>query len=267
MINLRRVISSSIAAFVMLLVAGSSSQSLSAANNFGADLAGWWRFDECSGALAADASGLGNDGSLQGQVAFTTDAVLGCALDFTGDDGGVVVAHDPSLEPASGTIEAWIKIDSLHDADIVRKTTNLWVRRDIAGGFSVYGLRINANGSAIAFVGNDDPDAPGTWTFAISPAGSITTGVWHHLAMRWDGNAVAIFVDGVLQATTPYVPVPEIGLSYHGESFFGLGIMTAGGGHFIGQLDDVRFYGRARPDVEIFTDYTTRGHKPAKPGR
>lgn len=236
-----------------------------AAGNFGTALAGWWQFDECAGAQAADASGQGNDGALQGAVDFTTDALQGCALNFTGPDGGIIVPHSPSLEPVTGTIEAWVKIDQLQTADIVRKTTNLFVRRNISGGFSVYGLRIRANGAASGFVANDDPSASGPWTFAISSPNLVTPGTWRHLALRWDGNTVDLFVDGALQASTPYDPVPGAGLSYNSASSFRLGVKTQGGGEFIGQLEDVRFYGRARSDIEIFTDYTTNGHKPAMP--
>ena len=58
----------------------------------------------------------------------------------------------------------------------------------------------------------------GIWTFAYSPPNLLTPGAWHHLALRWDGNTVAIFVDGILRGETPYDPVPDTGLSYHGES-------------------------------------------------
>jgi hypothetical protein len=82
---------------------------------------------------------------------------------------------------------------------------------------------------------------------------------------------MAIFVDGTLQDANSYDPVPGIGLSYHGTSSLYLGSASTwspewpGDKEFIGQLDDFRFYAHARSDVEIFTDYITGGHKPAKP--
>ena len=128
-----------------------------------------------------------------------------------------------------------------------------------------FGLR------AAGIADDDDPTAPGPWTFANTQPNLIETDEWHHLALRWDGDTVAVFVDGALQAAAPYDPVPITGLSYHGESPFGLGIATGwgdGASHeFLGRLDDVRLYERARSDVEIFTDFVTRGRKPAKPGR
>jgi len=236
---------------------------------FGDALVGWWRMDEGSGTAVADSSGLSNDGTLSGGVSFTSDALLGSALDFTAPDGTATIPHHASLEPVKGTIQAWVKVSAAQNADIVAKVTDCLVRTEpclVPFGRSVIGLRITADGRAIGFVANNDPTTPlAPWRSAISPPDLVTPGEWHHLAMRWNGSEVSIFVNGVLQDSEPYDPVPGTGLSYHGTFPFWLGVATTGGGHFIGQLDDVRFYGRARPDVEIFTDWVTKGHKPAKP--
>ena len=47
-------------------------------------LVGWWTFDEGSGSVAADSSGNGNDGTLNGPVEWTPDGKLGGAMKFTG---------------------------------------------------------------------------------------------------------------------------------------------------------------------------------------
>ena len=126
----------------------------------------------------------------------------------------------------------------------------------------------------MGYVMNDDADncTSQPFAFAVSPGGLITPDTWHHIGLRWDGSMVAVFVDGTLQAETPYEPVNGLGLSYSGTADFGeffLGRATRWFGssdhELIGQLDDARFYGRARSDKEIFTDYVSRGRKPAKP--
>ncbi len=260
-----------LASGIALLLAGFASWATAAAD-FGKDLVGWWLLDEGGGIVAGDSSGAGHDGSLSGAVGFTTDALLGTALDFTGEDGTVTVPHDPALQPPTGTIEAWVKVESLQDSDIVAVVTDCRLRTDptcsTPVGISVIGMRIQADGGAHAFVADDhDPVAP--WTFASAPPGLITAHAWHHLAMRWDGVTVAIFVDGILRDATPYDPIPGPGLSYHGGFPTWLGVATTWATppphDLIGQLDDVRFYARPRNEVEIFTDYITRGNKPAKP--
>ncbi|MGH7572242.1 MAG: LamG-like jellyroll fold domain-containing protein, partial [Gemmatimonadota bacterium] len=173
----------------------------SPAENFGADLVGWWQLDEGSGTLAGDASGLGNNGTLVGAAAFTSDALLGTAVDLTAQSGRVDVPHHASLEPPVGTIEVWIKVAALQNTDVVAKTTDCRVRTDpmclVPTGISVIGLRIQEDGGANAFIANDDPTTPGApWRTALSGPGLITPGEWHHLAMRWDGSEIALFVDG-----------------------------------------------------------------------
>lgn len=263
----RHAASFSLAMLVLVATAAGAS-----AANFGQGLTGWWQFDDGNAAIATDASGLGNDGILSGDVFPTTDALRGKALDFTDLDGLVTIPHTPSLEPVTGTIEVWVKVDTLQDSDIYGAVTDCKIRTDpscsVPTGISVIGLRIQADGGAHAFVADDH--VPGNpWVTASAPAGLLTADVWHHLAMRWDGETVAIFVDGVVREAVPYDAIPGSGLSYHGDFDSWLGLATAwptpGPHDFIGQLDDVRFYARARADVEIFTDYVTKGRKPAKP--
>jgi hypothetical protein len=227
---------------------------------------GWWKFDEGVGTFVGDSSGLGNDGSLIGDAAFTTDALKGSAADLYGSSGSVRIPHDPSLEPAMGTIEVWIKIGYNHDADVVMKTTTHMVRSGVSGSFSVYGLRILVDGGVQAFIANDDAPPGGTnhWTFVRSSDGLIIPGQWHHLALRWDGSEVAVFVDGVKQASQSYLAIPGSGLSYFSDqSDFGLGIGTqwssTGDRELIGQLDEVRVINGALSDSEIELSYKSRG--------
>lgn len=256
-------------------VARNAARTVERPGNFGADLVGWWKLDERSGSLAHDASGLGHDGTLTGAVSFSSDALLGNAASFTGPEGRIAVPHTADLEPEKGTIQAWIKVSALDNWDVVAKVSSCRVRTDppctATVGFSVIGLRLRASGGVSAFVANDDPTTPGApWRFAESAPGLVSPGNWHHLAMRWDGSEIAVFVDGVERAVTAYDPVPGSGLSYHGGSPLYLGVGTAwgipGSHEFIGQIDDVRYYARARPDVEIHADHASQGQKPAKPG-
>jgi hypothetical protein len=230
-------------------------------------LIGWWKFDDGSGTTATDSGGLGNDGELEGDAEFTSDGVVGGAVKFFGTQyDHVEVLGNPSLEPATGTFQAWIKVDTLHNADIVRKTTNYQVRSEFGPVYkSVYGLRISAGGRVLAFIGND-ADLEDFWTFLDPLDVLITEDTWHHVAMRWDGTIFTLFVDGVIRDEKWYWAIDGIGLSYSGNSSFFLGAASSGtfGGEFIGQMDDVRFFGWARTDKEIYKDFKTRGLKPPK---
>jgi len=227
-----------------------------------AGLVGWWRFAEAGGSLAADSSGQGNGGTLVGSAFFDLDPMLGSALEVREASGGVKIPHDSSLEPPTGTIEAWVKVDSRQDSDVVVKVTRLMVRTNWSGWFAVYGLHLLKNGAVEGFVANDDPAVWGHWTYARSRTGLYKLHQWHHLALRWDGSTVAVFLDGQLRVATPYLPVPGTGLSYYGSTDFELAEGTVWGRHritehdFIGRLGDVRFYIRPLSDEEIYRDYS-----------
>ncbi len=229
-------------------------------------LVGWWKFDEGVGTFVGDSSGLGNDGNLHGDAAFTTDSLMGSAADLYGSSGSVRIPHDSSLEPAIGSIEVWVKFAFAHDADIIMKTTTHMIRSGRSGAFSVYGMRVRVNGGVTAFIANDDPAyaPPNHWTSVYSPEGLVVPGQWHHLVMKWDGSELALFVDGTQQASASYLPIPGSGLSYFSnQSDFGLGIGTqwasSGDREFIGQLDEVRIFSRVLSSDEIEASYQARG--------
>ena len=87
-------------------------------------LVGWWTFDEGTGDIAADSSGNGNDGTLNGPVEWTTEGKLGGALKFTGPYNYVLVQDSPSLNPTQEiTLAAWINPNWTGNNRIIQKTT------------------------------------------------------------------------------------------------------------------------------------------------
>ena len=76
-----------------------------------ADLVGHWTFDEGSGAVANDASGNENHGTVGGVE--WVEGTLGGALEFNGSSGpGVEIPHNPSLKlinEGDFTLTAWFK--------------------------------------------------------------------------------------------------------------------------------------------------------------
>src|SRR5438128_1306826 len=70
------------------------------------NLGGYWHFDEGEGVTAADSSGNGNTGTVIG--ANWVSGRFAGALGFDGLGAKVLVADNPSLEPASVTVETWV---------------------------------------------------------------------------------------------------------------------------------------------------------------
>jgi len=84
-----------------------------------ADLAAWWKLDEGSGTTASDASGNGNNGTLNGDPQWVAGK-LGGALEFDGYSDGANHTTDP------GTIN-WVSVDPF---DVVGSGITLaaWIR-------------------------------------------------------------------------------------------------------------------------------------------
>ena len=79
---------------------------LSVAGNASADLVAHWRFDEGSGTLAADTSGNGNDGTLEGDAKWVAGQ-LGSGVEFNGSNARVVAPNIP-LDSRSFTVTMWV---------------------------------------------------------------------------------------------------------------------------------------------------------------
>jgi hypothetical protein len=230
-------------------------------------MVGFWKFDG-TGVVANDSSGLGNNGLLVGSASFTSDPQMGGVLQINDFAGAMVVPHSASLEPAEGTILVWVKPTKGQTSELVSKNTTFLVRQGKFYGAYAYLLRITKYGSAVAMVTNDDPAAEYPWIYLEGSRGRIKAGQWTHVAMRWNGSTVSLFMDGKLVATRPYTPVPESGLSYGGntELKVGAAIWDFGDGwlEFSGQLSDLRLYGRDLSESEISAIYASKAPKGRK---
>ncbi len=84
---------------------------LTLTNSASAELVGWWKFDDGSGATALDSSGKGNDGTLQGDPQWV-EGQFGGALEFDGSGDYVDCGNAASLDiygaDAQVTIALWV---------------------------------------------------------------------------------------------------------------------------------------------------------------
>ena len=79
---------------------------LSLAGPARAELEAWWKFDDGSGTIAADSSGNGLDGTLEGGPQWVAGQ-LGDALQFNGS-GSRVVAPNIPFNSRSFTVMMWV---------------------------------------------------------------------------------------------------------------------------------------------------------------
>jgi hypothetical protein len=198
-------------------------------------LVGWWTFDEGSGAVAADSSGNGNDGTLNGPVEWVAEGKVGGAMAFTGPYNYIQVQDSPSLDMTNAiTISAWINPSWTGNNRIMQKSSG--------GGDNQYRL-LKEWGDNMIF------HLPGLSNDRLEFVGLPPAGEWTHLAATYDGSMMKVYYNGEVvgeQETTGQLGVSD------GTLCIGTKHETApAGDEFNGMLDDVRIYNRALSASEI----------------
>ena len=210
----------------------------------GYDPLGIWTFDECSGSVAHDTSGNGNDGVLSGTPlpVWTTDTPsgVGCALQFNGTSNYVIVPDSPSLSNSSDvTISLWVKMNTPDVyQDIVSKGTcnNGWYDDSyvlcVAPGLSFLFYVSNTGGGSFseAAVGTNSKDF-NKWIQIVAVASSAD-------------SSISLYEDGKLVTTSGY----SNGIQIQSQP------LIIGGGrgfYFNGEIDNVRIYGKAFSVAEV----------------
>ncbi|NCC23366.1 MAG: DUF1566 domain-containing protein, partial [Alphaproteobacteria bacterium] len=208
-------------------------------------LVGWWTLDETSGTTAADSSGNGHDGTLQGGLDAGNDSVagqVGTAIEFDGTDDYINIGNLPAINGASQvTLAAWMKRTVPGDYLGVGKGT----------ADDLHGLAITYQPGGIILLVFDN----GTDGWADSVQQFNDTG-WHHVAMIFDGtqtgdaNRLKLYVDGV-QETLSFSGASIPATTTSNTTPFQIGGSSVWSVYGPGSIDDVRIYDRALSAAEI----------------
>jgi len=210
----------------------------------GDNLVGWWKFDEVSGAVAADSSLNSFSGSLGSGVTFSvngTQGIIDQALSFNGSDDndyvdlGSTVGSTPSL-----SVCFWAKASKVANMMPVSKIPN------DASGIG-WGLKYRSNGDIWWRVGSEGNNN----SVAVTGASTYSIGTWHFVVCTFNNNTriAKIYYDGTLrsQATAVTQNVNESSLTTRIAKSAG----ATSSEEFGGVIDDVRLYDRELSSVEI----------------
>ncbi len=201
-------------------------------------LAGHWTFDETAGSVAADTSGLGNNGSvLPGDAQWTTGQIGG-ALGYRGPglgDDYVAVTNCPAATGAFA-VSAWVWTDPRNGT----WPQSTIVENGLANG-GPFGLvsRLKDEDQDFGPLGNSTTDTVGAK--AVNDTAALPTGVWQHVGVVAEGTTIKLYRNGALAASlTDYSGA----LPASPSSFLGIGATldatgTATGGFWQGKIDDV----------------------------
>ncbi len=151
-----------------------------------ANTAALWYMDETggSGAYIKDSTSNSNNGTPTGTT--LVEGISDKARNFNGSSDYIAVSNNATLNlPDTGyTLSAWVNIDVLSNS-----TQHYVVSRYNYSAHQGYGMYIVNNGK----VGCDFNGSSGRFESTNS---YITDGQWYHLACRYDGSSLKIFVNG-----------------------------------------------------------------------
>lgn len=177
------------------------------------------------------------------------------SLQFDGGDR-VVIPDSPSLNPSQITVETWVYLNRLAPVGSWDNQFLISKGNDQAQG-SYY---LSANRDQFHFyIGANGVDQ----VYAATPS-LIKTNRWYHVAGTYDGTNVKIYVNGVLQGTTP------ANVSIGNTGLLTLGSHDLPGWEYYlgGSLDEVRIWNVARTASQIQADMlnTLTGNEPGLVG-
>jgi alpha-L-arabinofuranosidase len=205
-------------------------------------------FDEGAGRTAADASGSGHTGTLQGDAGWGPGLVGPGALALHGRGGYVDVPGAVVDTTASFSVAAWVRVD-------VTRGYQTFVSED-GSQVSAFFLQFRDDTRRFAFT-RITADAVAAGTFASSSF-TPSAGTWYFLVGVYDSAAQALrlYVNGALQESVRFA-----------SPWRAAGDLEIGRGRFAGNLvdfvnggiDDVRAYGGALSSRDV-TTLATSGH-------
>jgi hypothetical protein len=215
------------------------------------NLIGWWKFNESSGNIAYDSSGMGHHGVLHSSMSFSSNSIegkKGTALAFDGADDYV------TLPVGSGE---WNSIDNeitlsfwAYGADTLPANRNVFQAQ--ASGSRILGSHLPWSNSIVYWdSGNttnydriqksaSSSDFKGKWSMWTYTK-NVTTGsmklylngeLWH----SGTGKTITIDADNITS--------------------FAIGAGASGAGPYPGNIDDFRIYNRELSDAEIKALFT-----------
>ena len=196
------------------------------------NLVGHWLLDEGMGVVAADSSGQGNDGTVNGAV--WTQGILGSALQFD-DLTDYVEVGTNGWTPAQGTVALWTRVTGFSGQGYILGHTT---QPEFANRIQLY---TDPTGHLTLGLGDQH--------VRQATIKALDTNRWTHMALTWDGANYAVYVDGVEEARGGYTGLSTL------NAFADIGNTGGTAGErteaLQGMVDDVRVYSRPLSALEI----------------
>lgn len=158
---------------------------------------GTWHFEETSGQVAVDSSGLGSDGVIRGPVGLGQPGHTGRAFAFGATTAWVEVPSSDRVNPGSRdfTASAWVKFTKAPSSGVTYDVIRKGLSHTAGGEFK---LEI-VPGGRVRCIAKDAARVRGA---IAGPARNLADGSWHHVACQRSGRAWRAIADGIVRSKT-----------------------------------------------------------------
>jgi hypothetical protein len=216
---------------------------------------------------ANDASGYGHHASLNGGVTWVNDR-FGApqhACHFNGTDAFLTIVDSSemlnfNINTQSYSISSWVRFDSLANTRDMQVLIDRGTSKNEPSSYNIF-----YRGSLGRFVANA---WDGVESIILPSVTKPMVNVWYHLVMVADSKTVRLYVNGTRELSDDGASYPDsipqgfMSTSNH-EMRRTIGDVAPcwvdGHHYFIGAIDDMRIYGRALTDADIYSLYHEGG--------
>ena len=200
----------------------------------------WWKCNQSQGPNVADSSGNGLAGKLVGAAGIVEDAQRADVLNIGSEGGHVDCGNDSAFDITDSiSVVAWAKVGVFDKESqaIISKGESAW---RLCRSWIADTLTFKCDG----LQGLSTPDT------VVAGKTNVDDGKWHHIVGTYDGQAIALYVDGILDGSK----------SARGEIDTNAFPLWIGGNaartgkrdrDWNGRIDDVRVYNRALSSDEV----------------
>jgi len=203
-------------------------------------LVGYWKMDEGSGTTLNDASGYGNhggNGTAVGTTALTWGSgQVGQALLLNGTSQYATVPNSASLNPSTAiTLAAWVKPGKVGTQYVIKKG----IMGTSTTGTNGYELSLSSGGLVFFRINQATSGDTYRVNSITSYSPNVTNGAWMHIAATYDGTALRIYINGILDNTM----TPAASTTISGNTLaVGIGAQSDGVSKVQGSIDEARIY-------------------------